>query len=91
MSALTRRLRLARAPDPMATLVAAGTPEKVVRIWDPRAGGGDAAGVHSVSKLVGHTDNIRALCLSEDGRYVRVLRGVQGLGWTWLIRAGRDM
>lgn len=46
-------------------LIAAGSPERVVRIWDPRSG-------KKASKLVGHTDNIRALLLSEDGRYVRL-------------------
>ncbi len=62
----------ALATNARGTLVAAGSPEKVVRIWDPRVGGsGD--GVNSISKLVGHSDNIRAICLSDDGRYVSVV------------------
>ncbi|KAG8931408.1 hypothetical protein FRC01_001355 [Tulasnella sp. 417] len=44
-------------------VIAAGSPERVIRIWDPRSG-------QRVSKLVGHTDNIRALLLSDDGKYV---------------------
>lgn len=43
---------------------ASGSPERVVRLWDPRSG-------KRTSKLVGHTDNIRAIVLSDDGKYVR--------------------
>ena len=45
-------------------MLAAGTPERVVRLWDPRAGD------QSVGKLVGHNDCVRSIVLSEDGRYV---------------------
>jgi WD repeat-containing protein 48 len=62
------------ATNSEGTLVAAGTPEKVVRIWDPRVGG-SADGVDSISKLVGHSDNIRSICLSDDGRYVSAEMG----------------
>ena len=41
-----------------------GGPERVIRMWDPRAG-------KRIGKLVGHTDNIRAILLSEDSRCVR--------------------
>jgi WD repeat-containing protein 48 len=47
-------------------VLAAGTPERVVRLWDPRAGD------QSVGKLVGHNDCVRSIVLSEDGRYVSV-------------------
>ena len=53
--------------DPAGKVLAAGTPERVVRLWDPRAGD------QSVGKLVGHNDCVRSIVLSEDGRYVSAL------------------
>lgn len=53
----------ALAVDGTGNLLASGSPERVVRLWDPRAG-------KKVGKLVGHTDNIRSVLLSEDGKYV---------------------
>lgn len=53
----------ALASDPFGHLVASGSPERLVRTWDPRSGKG-------VGKFVGHTDNIRAILVSEDSRYV---------------------
>ena len=53
----------ALATDPFGHVVAAGGPEKVIRTWDPRSG-------KRTGKLVGHTDNIRAILMSEDSRYV---------------------
>ena len=52
------------AVDPFGHAIASGSPERVVRIWDPRSG-------KRTGKLVGHTDNIRAILISEDSRYVR--------------------
>ncbi|KAI0094173.1 hypothetical protein BDY19DRAFT_6668 [Irpex rosettiformis] len=49
--------------DPYGMLVASGTPERVVRMWDPRSG-------KRIGKLVGHTDNIRAILISEDAKYL---------------------
>lgn len=51
------------ASDPFGQIIASGSPERVVRLWDPRTG-------KRTGKLVGHTDNIRAILLSEDGRYL---------------------
>lgn len=48
-------------------LIVSGGPDKVVRMWDPRAGGKE------VGQLSGHTENVRALCLSEDGKFVSFL------------------
>jgi WD repeat-containing protein 48 len=56
--------RLPLMTDPAGKVLAAGTPERVVRLWDPRAGD------QSVGKLVGHNDCVRSIVLSEDGRYV---------------------
>ncbi|KAH7917849.1 WD40 repeat-like protein [Leucogyrophana mollusca] len=51
------------AADPFGHAIASGSPERVVRMWDPRSG-------KRTGKLVGHTDNIRAILISEDARYL---------------------
>ncbi|KZW03181.1 WD40 repeat-like protein [Exidia glandulosa HHB12029] len=53
----------ALATDSFGQLIASGSPERIVRLWDARSG-------KSTSKLVGHTDNIRALIVSADGRWL---------------------
>ncbi|TFK51249.1 WD40 repeat-like protein [Heliocybe sulcata] len=53
----------ALAADPFGHAIASGSPERVVRMWDPRSG-------RRIAKLVGHTDNIRAISISEDSRYL---------------------
>jgi WD repeat-containing protein 48 len=53
----------ALAADPSGTLIVSGSPERVVRLWDPRSG-------KRIGKLVGHTDNIRTILISEDAKYV---------------------
>ncbi|KAL0135275.1 WD domain-containing protein [Mucor lusitanicus] len=53
----------ALAVNPTGSILASGSPEKVVRLWDPRSG-------KRISKLTGHTDNIRALLISDDGQYI---------------------
>lgn len=53
----------ALAADPHGHAIASGSPERVVRMWDPRSG-------KRTAKLVGHTDNIRAILMSDDARYV---------------------
>ena len=50
------------AVDPAGSVIASGTPERVIRTWDPRSG-------RRTAKLVGHTDNIRAILISADGKY----------------------
>ena len=54
------------AVDSGGTVVASGTPERVIRTWDPRSG-------KRTAKLVGHTDNIRAILISADGKYASVV------------------
>ena len=49
--------------DPYGSVIASGSPERVIRMWDPRSG-------KRIAKLVGHTDNIRAILVSEDAKYV---------------------
>ncbi|KDQ17381.1 hypothetical protein BOTBODRAFT_30189 [Botryobasidium botryosum FD-172 SS1] len=53
----------ALATDLAGSVIAAGSPEKVIRTWDPRAR-------RRTGKLVGHTDNIRSILMSEDGKYL---------------------
>ncbi|KAJ3412650.1 hypothetical protein HDV05_000400 [Chytridiales sp. JEL 0842] len=53
----------ALAANPSGTTLVSGSPDKVVRVWDPRSGKG-AIG------LTGHTDNIRSLLVSDDGRWI---------------------
>ncbi|KAL0092183.1 WD40-repeat-containing domain protein [Phycomyces blakesleeanus] len=53
----------AMATTPTGSLFVTGSPEKVVRLWDPRTG-------NRISKLTGHTDNIRALLVSDDGEQI---------------------
>ncbi|KAL6041724.1 Serine/threonine-protein kinase smu1 [Balamuthia mandrillaris] len=48
-----------------ATLVVTGSPEKVVRGWDPRVSSQSG----KLFKLRGHKDNIKTVCLSEDGNF----------------------
>ncbi|KAF8178063.1 hypothetical protein BJ912DRAFT_670273 [Pholiota molesta] len=51
------------AADPFGRTIVSGSPERVVRLWDPRTG-------RRTGKLVGHTDNIRAILISEDSKYL---------------------
>ncbi|OJA18527.1 hypothetical protein AZE42_06653 [Rhizopogon vesiculosus] len=51
------------ASDPYGHAIASGSPERVIRMWDPRSG-------KRTGKLVGHTDNIRAILISDDARYL---------------------
>ncbi|KAH9850509.1 hypothetical protein C2E23DRAFT_887394 [Lenzites betulinus] len=53
----------ALATDPYGSVIASGSPERVIRMWDPRSG-------KRIAKLVGHTDNIRAILISDDGKYL---------------------
>ncbi|KAF9435757.1 hypothetical protein BGZ76_005593 [Entomortierella beljakovae] len=50
----------ALACNPAGTVLATGSPEKIIRVWDPRSG-------QRITKFAGHTDNIRALLISENG------------------------
>ena len=52
------------ACDPAGRMIAVGSPDRAVRVWDPRQGG------RRIAKLVGHGDNVRCLLTSEDGRAI---------------------
>ncbi|KAJ3074715.1 hypothetical protein HDU98_010509, partial [Podochytrium sp. JEL0797] len=53
----------ALACNPAGTVIVSGSPDKIVRVWDPRSGK-EAIG------LTGHRDNIRGLLVSDDGKWV---------------------
>jgi len=62
-------------------IIASGGPESVVRMWDIRTG-------RSITKLVGHTDNVRDILLSEDGDTVMSASSDQTVK-IWSLTAGR--
>ncbi|CAJ0839971.1 8448_t:CDS:10 [Entrophospora sp. SA101] len=53
----------ALACNPSGSILASGSPEKIVRLWDPRSGKG-------ITKFTGHTDNVRTVLVSDDGELV---------------------
>ncbi|KAK5939267.1 hypothetical protein PMZ80_008570 [Knufia obscura] len=64
-------------------MIASGGPESVVRLWDINSG-------KSITKLVGHTDNIRDILISEDGDAVLTASSDQTIK-VWSVTAGRCM
>jgi WD repeat-containing protein 48 len=66
-----------------STLLASGGPESIVRVWDPRSG-------KRITKLVGHTDNIRDILISQDGDTVMTASSDQTVK-VWSMSAGRCM
>jgi len=62
-------------------ILASGGPESVVRIWDTKTG-------KSITKLVGHTDNVRDILISEDGDTVMTASSDQTVK-VWSLTAGR--
>ena len=62
-------------------ILASGGPENIVRIWDPRSG-------KRVTKLVGHTDNVRDILISDYGDTVMTASSDQTVK-VWSISAGR--
>lgn len=69
---------------PSGSLLASGSPEKLIRLYDPRTN-------RQVSSLAGHSDVVRAVQLSDDGRYVRSDRiHVRLLTCSQLLSASSD-
>lgn len=62
-------------------MIACGGPESVVWVWDTKTG-------KSITKLVGHTDNIRDILISEDGETVMTASSDQTVK-VWSLVAGR--
>lgn len=65
------------------SMMASGGPESIVRLWDPRTG-------KRITKLVGHTDNIRDILINEDGDTVMTASSDQTVK-VWSVAAGRCM
>ncbi|KAI1104454.1 WD40 repeat-like protein [Jackrogersella minutella] len=65
------------------SILASGGPESIVRLWDPKTG-------KRITKLVGHTDNIRAILMNEAGDTVMTASSDQTVK-VWSVTAGRCM
>ncbi|KXJ86706.1 hypothetical protein Micbo1qcDRAFT_152686 [Microdochium bolleyi] len=65
------------------SIMASGGPESIVRLWDPRTG-------KSVTKFLGHTDNIRAILMNEVGDTIMTASSDQTVK-VWSVTAGRCM
>ncbi|KAI7300048.1 WD40 repeat-like protein, partial [Hortaea werneckii] len=64
-------------------VLASGGPESTVRVWDARSG-------KRITKLVGHTDNIRDVLISEDGSKIMTASSDRTVK-IWSTGAGRCM
>ncbi|KAL1924391.1 uncharacterized protein VTP21DRAFT_7426 [Calcarisporiella thermophila] len=53
----------ALACNPTGSILVSGSPEKVVRVWDPKSG-------NRITNFMGHTDNIRSILVSDDGQLI---------------------
>lgn len=65
------------------SILASGGPESTVRLWDPKTG-------KRITRLVGHTDNIRAILVNESGDMVLTASSDQTVK-VWSVTAGRCM
>ncbi|CAG8570986.1 4003_t:CDS:10 [Diversispora eburnea] len=51
------------ACNPSGSVLVSGSPDKIIRVWDPRS-------FKQITSFTGHTDNIRAVLVSDDGELV---------------------
>ncbi|VDO12224.1 unnamed protein product [Rodentolepis nana] len=51
------------AMDPAGSILVAGSPDKLIRMWDPRT-------CQPIGQLRGHTDNVRALLIRPDAQEI---------------------
>ena len=66
-----------------SNMIASGGPESTVRVWDSRTG-------KRITKLVGHTDNIRDVLVSQDGTTIMTASSDRTVK-VWSTVAGRCM
>ena len=64
-------------------MIASGGPESTVRVWDSRSG-------KRITKLVGHTDNVRDVLVSQDGTTIMTASSDRTVK-VWSTGAGRCM
>lgn len=67
------------------SIIAAGGPDATVRLWDSRTAGSSS---NPVSKLVGHTANIRSILVSERGDWILSASSDSSIK-LWSVTAGR--
>ena len=65
------------------SIMASGGPESIVRLWDPRSG-------KRITNFVGHTDNVRAILINQDGDTIMTASSDQTVK-VWSMTAGRCM
>ena len=65
------------------SIMASGGPESIVKLWDPKSG-------KRVTKLVGHTDNVRDILTNQDGDTIMTASSDQTIK-VWSMAAGRCM
>lgn len=63
------------------SIMASGGPESIVRLWDARTG-------KRITKLVGHTDNVRDILINQDGDTVMTASSDQTVK-VWSVAVGR--
>lgn len=63
------------------SIIANGGPDSIIKLWDPKTG-------KSITKFVGHTDNIRCILISEAGDILVTGSSDQTIK-VWSITAGR--
>ncbi|VDL97961.1 unnamed protein product [Schistocephalus solidus] len=83
------------AMDPAGSILVAGSPDKLIRMWDPRT-------CQQIGQLRGHTDNVRALIVRPDTHesgihhilshpcmHTSLIRQTN-TAWTRVFSSGRD-
>lgn len=65
------------------SIMASGGPENIVRVWDPKSG-------KRITKLVGHTDNVRDVLINQDGDTIMTASSDRTIK-VWSMAAGRCM
>lgn len=71
--------------SPSSSIIAAGGPDATVRLWDSRSA---ASNAKPIASYLGHTDNIRSLIISENGKWVMSASADSSIK-LWSVTAGR--